>query len=165
MTNEEEAFRLDRQLCFALHATSRAITQAYGPLLAPLGVTYPQYLVLLVLWEEDHLTVSGVGERLFLDSGTLTPLLKRLEAQGIVTRHRDPDDERSVRVSLTAAGKRLRRRAEGIAAGVACAIGVDVQEIAALRDPLRKILLRFHQPIPSTPAKKLRPSNKKRASR
>jgi DNA-binding MarR family transcriptional regulator len=146
----EDAFRLDRQLCFALHATSRAVTQAYGPLLAPLGVTYPQYLVLLVLWEEDDLTVSGVGERLFLDSGTLTPLLKRLETQGLVVRHRDPEDERVVRISLTTAGKKLRRKAEGIAKGVACAIGVELGEIAALREPLRKILLRFHsaeQPI------------------
>ena len=145
----EDAFRLDRQLCFALHATSRAVTQAYAPLLAPLGVTYPQYLVLLVLWEDDNLTVSGVGARLFLDSGTLTPLLKRLEAQGIVSRHRDPDDERVVRVSLTAAGKKLRRKADGIASGVACAIGVDAAEVAALREPLRKILLRFHSPSPT----------------
>ncbi len=161
----DDAFRLDRQLCFALHATSRAITQAYAPLLAPLGVTYPQYLVLLLLWEEDELTVSGLGERLFLDSGTLTPLLKRLEALGIVARQRDADDERLVRVSLTAAGKRLRRKAEGIATGVACAIGVDDDEIAALREPLRKILLRFHETNPSKAATRPRPRAKKQASR
>ena len=136
--------RLDRQLCFALHATSRAVTQAYGPLLAPLGVTYPQYLVLLVLWEQDDITVSAVGERLFLDSGTLTPLLKRLETQGILVRRRDAEDERAVRVSLTPAGRRLRRKAEGVASGVACAIGVTPSEIAALREALRKILFRFH---------------------
>ena len=138
-----EAFQLDKQLCFALHATSRAITQAYGPLLAPLGVTYPQYLVLLVLWEEDGLTVSGIGDRLYLDSGTLTPLLKRLEAGGLLRRERDADDERIVRISLTAQGKKLRARAEGIADGVACAIGVNATEIAAIREPLRKILLRY----------------------
>ena len=155
MTGKDD-LQLDRQLCFALHATSRAVTQAYAPLLAPLGVTYPQYLVLLVLWEDDDLTVSGLGERLFLDSGTLTPLLKRLETHGAVVRHRDPADERVVRVSLTRAGKSLRRKAEGIADGVACAIGVTPAEIAALREPLRKILLRFHSadrhlPLNSTP--------------
>jgi DNA-binding MarR family transcriptional regulator len=146
----EDALLLDRQLCFALHATSRAVTQAYAPLLAPLGVTYPQYLVLLVLWEEDNLTVSGIGARLFLDSGTLTPLLKRLEGLGVVVRHRDADDERVVRISLTLAGKKLRRKATGIANGVACAIGIGADEVAALRDPLRKILLRFHSHQPST---------------
>ena len=79
-----DAFQLDKQLCFALHATSRAVTQAYGPLLAPLHVTYPQYLVLLVLWEGDGLTVSDIGDRLYLDSGTVTPLLKRIEAAGLL---------------------------------------------------------------------------------
>lgn len=152
----DEAFRLDRQLCFALHATSRAVTQAYGPLLAPIGVTYPQYLVLLVLWEKDDLTVNGIGERLFLDSGTLTPLLKRLEAQGIVVRHRDAEDERVVRVKLTTAGRKLKRKAEGIASGMACAIGIELDEIAALREPLRKILLRFHRPDPNTSKPKKR---------
>lgn len=164
----EDAFRLDRQLCFALHATSRAITQAYGPLLAPLGVTYPQYLVLLVLWEQDELTVSGLGERLFLDSGTLTPLLKRLETQGIVARQRDATDERVVRVSLTAAGERLRRKAEGVAHGVACAIGVDEDEIATLRERLQAILVRFHDTNPTiatNPTTRPRPRAKKQASR
>jgi DNA-binding MarR family transcriptional regulator len=144
VASNPDNLRLERQLCFALHATSRAVTQAYAPLLEPLGVTYPQYLVLLVLWEDDNVTVSGLGERLFLDSGTLTPLLKRLETQGIVARRRDEDDERVVRVALTRAGKKLRGKAEGIAGGVACALGVSAAEIAALRDPLRKILLRFH---------------------
>jgi DNA-binding MarR family transcriptional regulator len=167
----EDAFRLDRQLCFALHATSRAITQAYAPLLAPLGVTYPQYLVLLVLWEEDDLTVNGLGERLYLDSGTLTPLLKRLETQGVVTRRRDARDERVVRVSLTAGGKRLRRKAEGVAHGVACAIGVSADDIATLRERLQAILFRFHETNPTTasdatnPAPRPRPRAKKQASR
>ena len=139
-----DSLALDRQLCFALYATSRAMTRAYGPPLARLGVTYPQYLVLLVLWNEDNLTVSGVGERLFLDSGTLTPLLKRMETQGIVTRRRDADDERSVRVSLTAAGKSLRRKAQGVAREVACSLSIKPSEVDLLRGPLRKILLRFH---------------------
>ena len=147
-----DAFQLDKQLCFALHATSRAVTQAYGPLLAPLGVTYPQYLVLLVLWEGDGLTVSDIGERLYLDSGTVTPLLKRLEVAGLLRRARDTDDERVVRISLTTQGKKLRGRAENIADGVACALGIDAVEIAAIREPLRKILLRYRPQQPHQPA-------------
>ena len=143
-----DAFQLDKQLCFALHATSRAVTQAYGPLLAPLHVTYPQYLVLLVLWEGDGLTVSDIGERLYLDSGTVTPLLKRLEAAGLLRRTRDTDDERIVRISLTTQGKKLRSRAENIADGVACALGIDAVELAAIREPLRKILLRYRSQQP-----------------
>lgn len=158
----DDAFRLDRQLCFALHATSRAVTQAYGPLLAPLGVTYPQYLVLLVLWENDHLKVGHIGELLYLDSGTLTPLLKRLEAQGVVVRQRDREDERAVVISLTAAGKNLRRRAEGIRDRVACAIGAPPRELSQLRDSLRKILLSMQTSEPTPPAKKksARPTRK-----
>ena len=102
---------LENQVCFALHAASRAMTGAYQPLLDELGITYPQYLVLLTLWEEDGARVSRIGERLHLDSGTLTPLLKRLEAHELVQRKRNPDDERVVEVFLTAAGKRLKRRA------------------------------------------------------
>ena len=150
----EDAFRLDRQLCFALHATSRAVTRAYGPFLAPLGVTYPQYLVLLVLWENDRLTVSRIGHLLHLDSGTLTPLLKRLEAQGIVVRARARADEREVIVSLTTAGQNLRRRAEGIRDHVACAIGATPGELTQLRDSLSKILVRMQTtdpPLPATP--------------
>ena len=104
-------WRLDHQLCFALYAASLAMTKAYRPLLAPLGLTYPQYLVMLVLWEGDGLTVKQAGERLGLDSGTLTPLLKRLEAAGLLQRLRDAADERRVRLQLTAAGRALRARA------------------------------------------------------
>jgi DNA-binding MarR family transcriptional regulator len=131
---------LDQQVCFALHATSRAVTQAYAPLLAPLGVTYPQYLVLLVLWEDDSLTVSGIGERLHLDSGTLTPLLGRLEGLGLVTRARDLDDQRVVRVSLTPAGKKLRVKARGITARMACAMGLSPAELTSLRTSLQRML-------------------------
>ena len=143
---------LDAQLCFALYATSRAVTQAYGPLLRPLGVTYPQYLVLLVLWQDDDLRVGEIGARLFLDSGTLTPLLKRLEAQGLVARRRDAKDEREVRVSLTPAGKRLHTKAPGIARDIACALDVTTAESVALRGSLRKILDHHHQnPSPTPP--------------
>ena len=106
--------QLDKQLCFALYAASRAMTQAYQPLLALLGLTYPQYLAMLVLWEQDGSSVKQLGERLHLDSGTLTPLLKRLENAGLVQRQRSSEDERSVVIWLTAAGKALEEQAAPI---------------------------------------------------
>jgi MarR family transcriptional regulator, organic hydroperoxide resistance regulator len=110
---------LDNQLCFALYRASRAVVRAYGPLLADLGLTYPQYMTMLVLWQADEpLPVSRIGERLALDSGTLTPLLKRLEDQGLVGRRRDPDDERRVLVSLTPEGTAMRSAAAGIPAAI-----------------------------------------------
>src|SRR3954451_24599209 len=111
---QRDPLQLEDQLCFALYHASRALTRAYGPLLEPLGLTYPQYLVLLVLWERDGLAVKDIGERLKLDSGTLTPLLKRLEQQGLVARQRGEDDERVVRVHLTPAGRGLRTRARKV---------------------------------------------------
>ena len=106
-----ELLHLDNQLCFALYRASRAMTAAYAPLLEALGLTYPQYLVMLVLWDHDGERVSQIGERLALDSATLTPLLKRLEARGLIARKRSAADERVVEVFLTADGKRLKRRA------------------------------------------------------
>src|ERR1700733_13776837 len=100
MMDEKDALKLDSQLCFALYSTTHALTKAYAPLLERLGLTYPQYLVMLVLWESEGLTVKELGERLQLDSGTLTPLLKRLEAAGLVRRERDRRDERQVRIGL-----------------------------------------------------------------
>ena len=141
----DDLLRLDRQLCFALHAASRAVTQAYQPLLAPLGLTYPQYLVLLVLWEGDGLLVKAIGERLDLDSGTLTPLLKRLEAAGRVVRERQADDQRQVRIRLTQAGRELEIRAAAIPRELACRYGGD-PEAAGRMDALRETLhaLRGH---------------------
>jgi len=110
------ALKLDNQLCFALYSASLAMTKLYKPMLEPLGLTYPQYLVMLVLWESDGVMVSEIGERLFLDSGTLTPLLKRLEAADLLTRVRDTQDERRVRIKLTAAGRELKKQAAGIPA-------------------------------------------------
>src|SRR3954470_3587338 len=107
----DRALLLDNQLCFALYSASLAMTKLYKPLLEDLGLTYPQYLVMLVLWERDGLMVSELGERLFLDSGTLTPLLKRLEAAGLIARIRAVEDERRVHISLTAAGRKLKARA------------------------------------------------------
>ncbi len=130
---------LDQQLCFALYASSLAMTKAYKPLLAPLGLTYPQYLVLLVLWEGDGITVSQLGERLTLDSGTLTPLLKRLEAQALVQRLRDVADERRVLLRLTAAGRALRTQAEAVPQTIACATACDLQQIGALAAQLHQL--------------------------
>ena len=130
-----DLLQLDQQLCFALYNASRAITRAYAPLLEPLGLTYPQYLVLLVLWAEDGLPVKQLGDRLGLDSGTLTPLLKRLEKNGIVTRKRDRGDQRVVHIHLTAAGKALRARARRVPVEAACLAGFDVgsdRSLAAL---------------------------------
>ncbi|MDA0136646.1 MarR family winged helix-turn-helix transcriptional regulator [Solirubrobacter deserti] len=123
---------LEQQVCFALYSASRAVTAAYRPLLAPLGVTYPQYLVLLVLWEHGTRSVRDLGEALHLDSGTLSPLLKRLEASGLVTRARAAEDERQVRVGLTDAGWELRERAVEIPAQLHDATGVDDETLAAL---------------------------------
>lgn len=111
--------RLDNQLCFLFHRVGRELTAAYRPLLADLGLTYPQYLVMLVLWEDDGLTVSAIGDRLALDSATLSPLLRRLEAAGLVRRERDPRDERRVMISLTDQGRAMEERAAVVPAALA----------------------------------------------
>ena len=131
--------RLDHQLCFALYSSSLLMTKLYKPVLGALGLTYPQYLVLLVLWETDHVMVSELGERLFLDSGTLTPLLKRMEAAGLLTRTRAVDDERRVIVGLTATGRALRRQAEGVPLAVGCATGCKLDELTALTAQLQAL--------------------------
>ena len=139
----DQALRLDHQLCFALYSASLAMTKLYKPLLEELGLTYPQYLALLVLWEQDGLTVSDLGERLHLDSGTLTPLLKRLETAGLLSRLRDVQDERRVLIRLTAAGRQLKKRAARIPGCILQATHCDVAEVMnltrqvqALRDRL-----------------------------
>lgn len=130
---------LDRQLCFALYSASLAMTKVYKPLLEPLGLTYPQYLVMLVLWESDGPTVSQLGQRLALDSGTLTPLLKRLEALGFVQRQRDAGDERRVLVHLTAQGRTLRSRAAGVPPQLLQASRCSVDELATLTQRLQAL--------------------------
>ena len=135
----EQWLRLDHQLCFALYSSSLAMTKLYKPLLDPLGLTYPQYLVMLVLWEGDGLAVSELGQRLMLDSGTLTPLLKRLEAAGLVQRLRDSADERRVLLRLTAAGRSLKARAANVPAEVACAAGCPLDELTALTARLKRL--------------------------
>jgi DNA-binding MarR family transcriptional regulator len=136
--------RLDEQLCFALYSASRAVTRAYAPLLEGLGLTYPQYVVMLVLWEQDALSVSELGAQLGLDSGTLTPLLKRLEEGGIVTRTRGTDDARVVRIALTPAGRKLEIKAREIPAQLICRAGfttkaASLEELGALRDRLKEL--------------------------
>lgn len=127
---------LDEQLCFALYSTSLAMMRVYRGLLPKLGLTYPQYLVMMVLWEQDQLTVSSIGERLFLDSATLTPLLKRMETQGLVKRERARADERQVIVTLTEQGQALRKDAAALLPEILCASKCSVDEITSLRDQL-----------------------------
>ncbi len=134
---------LDRQLCFALYSASLAMTKLYKPLLEPLGLTYPQYLVMLALWEQDGVTVGQLGERVALDSGTLTPLLKRLEAAGLVQRLRDSADERRVLLQLSAAGRRLRTRAERVPQAIAAASGCALSEISSLTRQLQALRQRL----------------------
>lgn len=135
---------LRKQLCFAVYSASHAFTRAYRLLLEPLGLTYPQYLVLLVLWERDSMRVKEIGAQLFLDSGTLTPLLKRLEGLGYVRRVRDVDDERQVTISLTPAGQALEQKAASIPKDLACMTQLDgagiedlIERIARLRTNLQ----------------------------
>ncbi|RZL33259.1 MAG: MarR family transcriptional regulator [Rubrivivax sp.] len=143
--------QLDRQLCFALYSSSLAMTKLYKPLLAPLGLTYPQYLVMLVLWEADdlgqkpaqHLSIGQLGQRLSLDSGTLTPLLKRLEALGHVERRRASDDERRVDLYLTSAGRKLRARAMDIPEQLACASACELDELVSLTQRLHELRAQF----------------------
>jgi DNA-binding MarR family transcriptional regulator len=132
ITLSDQALRLDNQLCFALYSASLAMTKLYKPLLEELGLTYPQYLALLVLWEQDGVSVSELGQRLSLDSGTLTPLLKRLEAAGLLTRLRDAEDERRVRVVLSAEGRALKARAKRIPGCILAATHCDLAEVASL---------------------------------
>ncbi|MFG6431475.1 MarR family winged helix-turn-helix transcriptional regulator [Roseateles sp. LYH14W] len=135
--------QLDRQLCFALYSSSLAMTKLYKPLLAPLGLTYPQYLVMLVLWEADGLSVSALGQRLSLDSGTLTPLLKRLELLGHIERRRATDDERRVDLFLTSAGRKLRAQALDIPERLACASGCELAELVTLTQRLHELRAQF----------------------
>lgn len=130
---------LDGQLCFALYSASLAMTKAYKPMLEALGLTYPQYLVMLAMWEHGELTVSELGERLFLDSGTLTPLLKRMEGAALVQRVRSAEDERKVLVSLTPAGRKLKTRAVLVPAGLVRTTGCSLDELAALTRQLQSL--------------------------
>ncbi|WP_040525343.1 MarR family winged helix-turn-helix transcriptional regulator [Gordonia effusa] len=141
MTDDQLA--LNQQLCFALYAASRATTAVYRPMLDELGVTYPQYLVLLVLWERDGRGVREIGDELDLDSGTLSPLLKRLETLGLIERRRLTIDERRVEIHLSDAGRKLRERAVEIPACLAARSGMSIAEAVALRESLVKLTASF----------------------
>lgn len=133
---------LDNQLCFALHSTTLALHKVYRKLLSGLGLTYPQYLVMMVLWEQDQLTLSDIGKRLYLDSATLTPLLKRLESAGLVSRVRAERDERQVIISLTEQGRELQRQALAVPQELVCAMACTPAELQRLKDELE--ILRGH---------------------
>ncbi|MYW64712.1 MarR family transcriptional regulator [Streptomyces sp. SID8379] len=139
MASTDDYLRLDRQICFSLNAASRAFGGVYRTLLKDLGLTYPQYLVMLALWEEGEAPVKRLGERLRLDSGTLSPLLKRLEANGLVRRERSARDERSVVITLTDAGAELKGRAVEVPKKIAAATGFELAEIEDLRTRLNRL--------------------------
>jgi MarR family transcriptional regulator, organic hydroperoxide resistance regulator len=139
MSEDTVKTKLEQQLCFAIYSTMHAVTKAYQPLLEKLGLTYPQYLAMLVLWEGGDVTVKELGDRLYLDSGTLTPLLKRLDAMGLVQRARDPKDERRVRVTMTDKSKALHREAQSVPAQIMGAMGRPADELKAVRKELRRI--------------------------
>lgn len=140
-----DAPRLNRQVCFALYSASKAATAVYRPMLDELGLTYPQYLVMLVLWESEPRSVRELGEELGLDSGTLSPLLKRLESLGLVERRRSAEDERRVEVFLTEAGTALSSKATGIPKHLADAAGLSAAELDQLRETLRKLTSALHE--------------------
>ena len=134
---------LGEQLCFALYSTSLAMTKIYRKLLRELGLTYPQYLVMLVLWERDGVSVSEIGERLYLNSATLTPMLKRIEALGWISRRRAPEDERQVIVSLSRAGRELRQKTGDVQGGVFRATGCTLEELVAIKQQLDRLRSRL----------------------
>jgi DNA-binding MarR family transcriptional regulator len=144
MARKHEALLLANQLCFAVYSTAHALNRVYKPLLDALGLTYPQYLAMLVLWERDGMSVSEIGARLHLDSGTLTPLLKRLEAAGLVRRVRDPADERQVRIALTPKGRALYDKAKPVPLAIACAAGEPAEAVQRLKDELVALRDRFN---------------------
>ncbi|WP_432491521.1 MarR family winged helix-turn-helix transcriptional regulator [Kineococcus auxinigenes] len=137
---EQDPLALERQVCFALVVAARSVLSVYRPVLEPMGLTHPQYLVMLALWGREPLSVRELSETLALDAPTLSPLLKRLEAAGLLQRNRLPEDQRSLAVSLTEQGRALRARAEQVPAQVVQRLGVDVAELEALRDGLSRII-------------------------
>jgi len=142
---DQGSLLLDEFLCFAVYSLGHAFNRAYKPLLEAIGLTYPQYVAMVVLWERDDRTVSELGDRLHLDSGTLTPLLKRLEAAGLVLRVRDADDERQVRIRLTKAGQALKEKARAIPEAILCATGRPRPELRGLNEQLLRLRDQLNQ--------------------
>ncbi len=135
----DDLLKVDNFICFALYSAGHAFTRLYKPLLDPLGLTYPQYLVMAVLWEKDGRTVGEIGEKLLLESSTLTPLLKRLETAGIIRRTRDKDDERVVRILLTPKGTALKQKAVEIPQAIGCATNIAIPEVMKLTDEIKEL--------------------------
>lgn len=142
---KENVLLLDNQLCFSIYACSREMIKLYHPLLKELDITYPQYLVLLVLWEKETLSVKQLGRELYLDSGTLTPLLKRLEERGIVSRNRSKEDERIVHVQVTEKGLALKEKASEIPLNIFEGAGLSIEEYEDLNEKIRRLLGKLHQ--------------------
>lgn len=140
MDKKYDVLKLENQLCFPLYAAAREVVKRYRPYLDAIDLTYTQYITMMVMWEEKEITVKALGEKLFLDSGTMTPVLKSLEAKGYVIRKRSTTDERSVSVFLTDSGEALKEKAVDIPAKVAGCVGLDLSEAAALYETLYKIL-------------------------
>jgi DNA-binding MarR family transcriptional regulator len=137
--NPDDLLKVDNFICFALYSAGHAFTRLYKPLLDPLGLTYPQYLVMAVLWEKDDRPVGEIGEKLLLESSTLTPLLKRLETAGMVRRTRDRDDERVVRIRLTPEGAALKQKALGIPAAIGCSTSLSIPEVVKLTTEIKAL--------------------------
>ncbi|WP_410503215.1 MarR family transcriptional regulator [Exiguobacterium acetylicum] len=137
---------LDEQLCFPFYAISREITRRYRPLLEPLGLTYPQYLVMLVVWEEEGQSLKAIGERLHLDSGTLTPLLKKLETADLLRRVRKPEDERHIQIFLTDAGRGLRTQAESVPLDLVRTLDVDEEDLQVVKAALNRLVMKMSDP-------------------
>ena len=143
----DQLLRLDNQICFAVYSAAHAFTRFYKPLLERLGLTYPQYLVMLVLWERDDVPVKDIGEKLFLDSGTLTPLLKRLEAAGMVKRSRSSEDERQVLIALTAQGQALKEKARAVPLSILDASSCSVGELTAMKNEIVALRDRLNEAV------------------
>jgi MarR family transcriptional regulator, organic hydroperoxide resistance regulator len=142
---EEATLSLEDLLCLNLYAASRAVIKAYRPFLEPLGLTYPQYLVMVALGEKEPLSVKELSERLNLDSGTLSPLLKRLESAGLVIRQRSSQDERGVDVHLTGSGRELATKAPSVHQGMGCLVNMELKEVRDLQNTLRKLIAQIEQ--------------------
>jgi MarR family transcriptional regulator, organic hydroperoxide resistance regulator len=138
--NSDELLKLENQLCFSIYAVSRSITKVYQPLLEELGITYPQYLVLLVLWEKETITMKELGNKLYLDSGTLTPLLKRLEGLGFVIRERSSEDERLLCITITEKGQQLKDKARNIPQCILNSIDVDLSNLINVKKNMDELL-------------------------
>jgi DNA-binding MarR family transcriptional regulator len=150
LPNDEDPLDLDRQVCFPLYAASNLLNRLYRPILGELGLTYPQYLVMLVLWKHTPQTVGSLGDMLHLDSGTLTPLLKRMELAGLISRTRDAEDERRVLIGLTEKGRSLRSDAKKVPAMLSAGLAIDEAAIASLRGQVRELVAVLHKARPGS---------------